>query len=251
MLGLRRAEVAQLAGVSVQYYIRMERGDLSGVSDAVLGSLAGALQLDPSERAHLVDLARAAGARRPLADRRRRPDTLPPSIQLILDGMTTVPALVRNARMDVLAANRLGLALYSPAFASPSRPVNLSRFCFLDPAATGLYADWDAFADANVALLRIEVGRNPVDTALSELVAELSTMSESFRVRWAAHAVRLHTRGSTRFHHPVVGELDLAFDTLELPDHPGLTLKAYTAAPGSDSADRLALLASGAAAQER
>lgn len=246
VLGLRRAEVAELAGVSVQYYTRLERGNLAGVSDAVLGSIADALQLDESERAHLSDLSRAAGTRRS-ARRQTRVPALPPTIQVILDGMTTVPALVRNGGMDVLAANALGTALYSAAFANPARPVNLARFCFLDPAATSLYVDWQAFADANVALLRAEAGRNPFDPGISDLIAELSTSSEAFRARWAAHEVRLHRRGTTRFHHPVVGDLDLTFDTLELPDHPGLTLKAYTAAPRSSSEDRLRLLASWAA----
>jgi hypothetical protein len=246
VLGLRRAEVAELAGVSVQYYTRLERGNLGGVSDAVVGSIADALQLDESERAHLSDLVRAASTRRP-ASRQSQVTVLPPSIQLILDGMTTVPALVRNGGMDVLAANTLGTALYSPAFAKPIRPVNLARFCFLDPAATSLYVDWDAFADANVALLRAEAGRHPFNHKLTDLIAELSTSSEAFRRRWAAHEVRLHRRGTTRFHHPVVGDLDLTFDTLELPDHPGLTLKAYTATPGSNSEDQLTLLASWAA----
>jgi hypothetical protein len=236
--------VAGLAGVSVQYYTRLERGNLAGVSDSVLGSIADALQLDESERAHLADLARAAGTRRPAGC---PTPALPPTIQLILDGMTTVPALVRNGAMDVLAANPLGTALYSPAFANPARPVNLARFCFLDPAATSLYVDWEGFANANVALLRAEAGRDPFNQALTELIAELSTSSEAFRARWAAHEVRLHRRGMTRFHHPVVGDLDLTFDTLELPDHPGLTLKAYTATPGSSADDRLRLLSSWAA----
>jgi transcriptional regulator with XRE-family HTH domain len=247
VLGLRRAEVARLAGVSVEYYTRMERGNLTGVSDAVLAAVADALQLDESERAHLVDLSEAAGSRRPWVERRRPQPDLPPSIQLILDGMASVPALVRNSAMDVLAANTLGLALYSPAFASPVRPVNLARFCFLDPAATSLYADWDAFADANVALLHTEAGRDPDDRYLTQLVEDLCTSSEAFRVRWTAYEVRLHRRGITRFWHPVVGDLDLTFDTLELAGHPGLTLKAYTASPGSESADRLGLLADWAA----
>jgi hypothetical protein len=216
------------------------------VSDAVLGSIADALQLDESERAHLSDLARAAGTPR-TASRRTTVPALPPTIRLIFDGMTTVPALVRNGGMDVLAANALGTALNSPAFANPARPVNLARFCFLDLAATSLYPDWQAFADANVALLRAEAGRNPFDEGLSNLVAELSTSSEAFRARWDAHEVRLHRRGMMRFHHPVVGDLDLTFDTLELPDHPGLTLKAYTASTGSRSEDRIRLLASWAA----
>lgn len=242
--GLRRSEVAMLARVSVEYYIRLERGNLSGVSDAVLDAIASALLLNESERSHLFDLARAAGPPAGRPRRRSNPPPLRPSLQVILDGMTTIPALVRNGRMEILAINALGRALYAPAFADPMRPVNLARFCFVEPAARSLYADWNASADANVALLRTEAGRDPFDAGLSDLVSELSTRSKDFRVRWAAHEVRLHRNGTTRFRHPTVGDLDLTFDSLDLPDQPGLTLKAYSAPPGSDTEERLRLLAS-------
>jgi hypothetical protein len=232
----------------VEYYTRIARGDLSGVSNAVLLSLAEALRLDESERSHLLDLAAAATQRRPTVRRHGSSPLVPPNVQIILDGLVAIPALVRNARMDVLATNALGRALYAPAFATPGRPVNLARFCFLDPAATDLYADWASFADANVALLRTEAGRDPFDHRLTDLIGELSTRSEPFRARWAAHQVRLHRRGPAHFHHPEVGDLDLTFESLELPDQPGLTLKAYTATPGSAADGRLRLLADWAAA---
>ncbi|NJC84931.1 helix-turn-helix domain-containing protein [Planosporangium mesophilum] len=247
--GLRRAEVAMIAGVSPDYYVRLERGNLNGVSDSVLEALARALQLDEAERAHLFDLARAANTtprtrRRPAAQRVR------PGVQQLLDAMTDAPAFVRNGRLDVLAANRLGYALYSPVFDDRARPANLARFRFLDPRAIEFYPEWDESANSAVALLRTEAGRDPYDKALTDLVGELSTRSEDFRTRWAAHNVRLHQTGLKRFHHPVVGELSLNFEAMPLPADPGLTMTAYSAEPGSASQDALRLLASWAATQE-
>jgi hypothetical protein len=158
--------------------------------------------------------------------------------------MSTTPAFVRNGRLDILAVNALGRALYAPAFDDPSRAPNLARFCFLDARAGDFYPDWDEAANTTVALLRTEAGRDPYDRALTELVGELATRSDAFRTRWAAHNVRLHRTGAKHFHHPVVGELSLAFDAMELPADPGLTLTAYTAEPGTPAAEKLALLAS-------
>ena len=250
--GLRRSEVAQLAGMSVEYYTRLERGKLSGVSDAVLDALASALQLDEAERAHLFDLARAAGS----ATRGRRQQAalsrkLRPSVQRILNGMTGMPAFVRNGRLDIVAINPLGRALYTQAFANPARPVNLARFVFLDPLATQLHPNWDASARTTVALLRTEAGRNPYDKGLTDLVGELSTRSDDFRMRWAAHDVRLHYAGTKHFHHPAVGDLVLAYDALDLPADPGLTLTVYSAEPGTAAADGLTLLASWAAVNQQ
>ncbi|MEP6648942.1 MAG: helix-turn-helix transcriptional regulator [Lapillicoccus sp.] len=246
--GLRREEVAVLAGVSPEWYSRLEKGHIGGVSDAVLDAVAQALRLDEAERDHLYDLARAA---RPTtkASRRRTPQAIRPSVQRILDAMATAPALVRNGRLDLLGINPLGRALYSPAFENPTRPVNLARFTFLDPRARGLYADWNDAANSSVALLRTEAGRDPYNRELTDLVGELATRSEEFRTRWAAHNVRLHRTGTKHFHHPVVGAVDLSFDALELPGEPGLTLTAYTAEPGSAAEDALALLASWAATE--
>jgi transcriptional regulator with XRE-family HTH domain len=248
--GLRREEVALLAGVSVEYYTRLERGNAAGASDDVLEALARALQLDEAERAHLFDLARALRER--VRDPRRRAQPkVRPSVQRILDAMTTAPAFVRNGRLDVLAINALGLALYAPVFDQPARPANFARFCFLDPRAADFYPDWNEAANTTVALLRTEAGRDPHNRALTDLVGELATRSEGFRTLWARHDVRLHHTGVKRFHHPVVGELTLAFDALDLPAETGLTLTAYSAEPGSPSEQALAFLASWAAAPDR
>jgi transcriptional regulator with XRE-family HTH domain len=240
--GLRREEVASLAGVSIDYYKRLERGKVSGVSDSVLEALAGALHLDDAERAHLFDLARAAN---PMAPRRRRPEQqrVRPVVQRILDSIGT-PALVRNARVDYLAANRLGRALYAPLFESREQPANSARFTFLDPAAVDFYADWERVANDLVAHLRSEAGRHPYDRGLSDLVGELSTRSAEFRTRWAAHNVRFHRTGTKRLHHPVVGDLDLSYETMELAADAGLNLTVYTAEAGSASQQALDILAS-------
>jgi transcriptional regulator with XRE-family HTH domain len=245
--GLRREEVALLAGVSVDYYTKLERGNARGVSDSVLESLVRALQLDEAERAHLFDLARAANSTPRSPTTARRPSgQVRPGVQRILDAMTGSPAYLRNGRMDILAANQLGQALYSPMFDSPAKPVNHARFLFLDPGSAAFFADWDRAAGDTVALLRAEAGRNPHDKALATLIGELSTRSETFRTWWAAHNVRFHRTGSKRFHHPVVGDLDLTFEALDLTAD-GLRITAYTAEPGTPSADGLKLLASWAA----
>lgn len=248
--GLRREEVALLAGVSVDYYTRLERGTATGVSESVLEALARALQLDEAERVHLFDLARSASA----APRRsrQRPAARPirPSVQRMLDAITGAPAFVRNGRMDLLAANRFGRAFYAPHFDSPHGPPNSARFIFLDPRATDFYADWEQVAADAVAVLRSEAGRDPYDRGLSNLVGELSTRSEAFRTRWAAHDVRFHDTGVKRFHHPVVGDLELTYETLELAADEGLRMFVYTAEAGSKSEQALSLLASWAATPE-
>ncbi|MEV7098768.1 helix-turn-helix transcriptional regulator [Amycolatopsis sp. NPDC051045] len=255
--GLRREEVAMLAGVSADYYTRVEKGNLAGVSDSVLDAIAGALQLDEAERVYLFDLARAANAAgRPRTgtgqQRRRSPQRVRPVVQQILDSMTTTAAFVRNGRLDILAANPLGRALYSPVFDSPTRTSevslpNLARFGFLDPAARDYFPDYDKSCHTSVAILRTEAGRDPHNRDLSDLIGELSTRSEDFRTRWAAHDVRLHRTGTKDFRHPVVGELALAFEAMELSADTGLTLTAYTARPDTPSAERLQLLANWAA----
>jgi transcriptional regulator with XRE-family HTH domain len=246
--GLRREEVAMLAGVSVDYYTRLERGHAQGASDAVLESLARALHLDEAERAHLFDLARAASTHATArAPRRPAMQQVRPSVQRILDSMTTTPAYVRNGRMDILAANLLGKALFAPVLESPAQPASAARFLFLDQSAPEFYVDWERQAQDTVAILRSEAGRNPHDRALSDLVGELSTRSESFRTWWAAHNVRFHRTGVKRFHHPVVGDLTLAYEALDLAADEGLRISAYSAEPGTPSHDALNLLASWAA----
>jgi transcriptional regulator with XRE-family HTH domain len=248
--GLRRGEVAMLAGVSVEYYTRLERGSLAGVSESVLEALARALQLDDAERAHLFDLARAAG---PGSRTRRRPaqQKIRPGVQLALDAITGAPAFVGNGRLDILAANQLGYALYSDLYASPVRPANHARFIFLDERSHQFYADWDRAANDTVAVLRTAAGRDPFDRGLTDLVGELSTRSEEFRTRWAAHNVRQHFTGVKHFRHPIVGELRLLFEAMEVSADAGLTLYVYSAEPGTPSDDALRLLASWAATNQQ
>lgn len=247
--GLRREEVATLAGISIDYYNRMERGNLGGASESVLDALATALRLDDAERAHLYDLARAA---QPSARRRRHStkQTVRPSVQWMLDSMTGSAAIAENGRLDALATNQLGRAFYSHLFDGSGRPVNFARFIFLDPRAKEFYADWERSAKDCVALLRLEAGRNPFDRELSDLVGELSTRSEEFRGHWAAHNVRLHNKGAKHFNHPLVGELELSYNRIEVPADPGLAIIAYTSEPGSRSAQAFGLLASWAATEE-
>ncbi|MGW5038860.1 helix-turn-helix transcriptional regulator [Streptomyces parvulus] len=245
--GLRRSEVAALADMSVEYYSKLERGSLAGVSPPVLEAVARALQLDDAERAHLLNLARAADGSDALTRPRRRtarPWTPHRSLQWTLDAITAGPAFVRNGRMDMLAANQLARAFYSDLHETPGNRMNLARFQFLDPAARRFYPDWDTFADVAVAILRTEAGRDPYDKDLHDLVGELSTRSKEFRGRWGAHNVRRHGTGTKRFHHPVVGDLTLAFEGLEMAAAPGLTLTVYAAEPGSASEEALRLLAS-------
>jgi transcriptional regulator with XRE-family HTH domain len=229
--GLRRSEVATLAGVSIEYYSKLERGALAGVSAGVLDAIARALQLDDAERAHLFDLAHAAGSSALVRPRRRaaKPWSPRPSLQWTLDAVTDGPAFVRNGRMDLLAANRLARAFYADVYADPQRPPNLARFAFLDQRARRFYPDWGLAADICVAILRTEAGRDPHDKELQKLVGELSTRSDEFRTRWGAHNVRHHGTGAKTYHHPIVGELTLAYEGLELAAEPGLTLTIYTA----------------------
>jgi transcriptional regulator with XRE-family HTH domain len=240
--GLRREEVAMLAGISVEYYTRIERGNTQGVSDDVLEGVARALRLDEAERAHLFDLVRStttSGAPR----RRATQERVRQSVQQILDSIAA-PAYVRNERLDILATNRIGAAVYSPVFDFPSRPVNVARFLFLSPKAPEFFDGWDTIADDAVAILRAAAGRDPYDRRLTDLIGELSTRSDEFRVRWAAHNVKFHRNGTKRLHHPVVGDLTLSFEAFELAADPGQRLNIYTAEPGSPSHDALALLAS-------
>ncbi|HEY5836083.1 helix-turn-helix transcriptional regulator [Streptomyces sp.] len=252
--GLRRSEVASLADMSVEYYAKLERGSLAGVSPAVLESVARALQLDDAERAHLLNLAQAADGSDALTRPRRRTTTRQwtphRSLQWTLDAVIAGPAFVRNGRMDLLAVNPLARALYQDVYASSQNQANLARFNFLDPASRRFYPDWDTFADVAVAILRTEAGRNPYDKDLHDLVGELSTRSDEFRTRWGAHDVRHHGTGTKRFHHQAVGDLTLAFEGLEMAAEPGLTLTIYTAEPGSSSEEGLRLLASWTATQE-
>ncbi len=247
--GLRREEVARLAGVSVDYYTRLERGNLKGVSDAVLEAISRALTLDAAEHDHLFDLARVANPVGVQPQRAQRDTPVRPELQFMLDAITTAPAFVQNNRMDLLAANALGYALYSPMLKGTTRPANFSRHIFLDPTSHDFYPDWDRAAWTNATILRREAGRNPHDKRLQALIGELSTRSERFRELWAAHDVRRHYAGQKVFHHPVVGDLELHYQTLELDRDPGLGMTIYVATPGSSTEESLRLLASWAASE--
>jgi transcriptional regulator with XRE-family HTH domain len=242
--GLRREEVATLAGVSAEYYTRVERGTVTGVSESVLNGIAHALQLDEAERAHLTNLVRAAGTIRPAPRRPATPRRVRPTVQRILDSMVLTPALVVDSRLDILAGNKLGEALYAPIFADPARPPNQARFLFLDPHASDFWRDWATNADDAVALLRASAGRDPYDRRLTDLVGELATRSEDFRTRWASHDVRSYVTGHKRIHHPLVGDLELPFETSSLGADPGQHLLLYTAEPDSRSHEALKILAS-------
>lgn len=247
--GLRRTEVAQLAGVSVEYYTRVERGNVKGVSDSVLNAISRALQLDEAERSHLFDLSRAndSNTRRKRTATQRR---VRPAIQQLLDAMSDVPAIVQNGRLDLLAANTLGKALFSVMFETieqsgePQRIPNFARFTFLNRDAVDTYPEWSKIAGEIVALLRVEAGHYPSDRELNELIGELASGSEKFSTLWAEHNVRWHSTGSKRLHHPIVGELLLNFEALQLTADPGLSLVTFTAEPGTASHQAIGLLSS-------
>ncbi len=246
--GLRREEVAMLAGMSSDYSAQMERGNLAGVSPEVLDSLALALNLDDAETDHLHDLARAAGPD-PIRRRARpsAPATVRPSLQRFLDTNTATPTVIQNRRKDIVAANPIARALYSPLFTDPSLQGNNARFTFLSPAARTFFTDWEQGANSIVASLRTDAGKHPHDKDLTDLIGELVTRSDAFRARWAAHNVKPHRSGSKRLHHPDVGDLEFDFEGMELPGTPGWTLYAYTTRPGSVTEERIAILGSLAA----
>ena len=247
--GLRREEVAMSAGISVEYYARIERGDLRGVSVEVLDALARTLHLDEAETDHLHDLAEAAG---PPARRRPREaeQVFPESLQRFVDAVS-VPVWVRDRRMDIVAANRVARALYEPVLSDPAARGNTARFVFFSPASRIFFPDWEDNASGIVATLRIYAGQSPRDKRLSDLIGELATRSDDFRVRWAAHDVRHHRTGIKRIHHPEVGDLELGYEAMDFPAHPDWFMFGYTAAPGSPSEERLRLLGSLAEEQAR
>ncbi|MEV1172497.1 helix-turn-helix transcriptional regulator [Nonomuraea sp. NPDC049784] len=240
--GLRREEIAQLAGVSVDYYIRLERGRDVNVSEAVLNAVARALQLTDDERSHLFALARPTRARpRPLPPQRVRPD-----LYRLLETLTDVPALIVGRRTDVLATNRLARALYTDFDALPQRERNMARFIFLDEAARTLYRDWKGIARTTVAALRLYAGQHPHDPQLGQLIGELSLRDPDFRRWWADHDISRRTYGTKHFHHPLVGDLTLHYEALTVAGDPDQTLGVYSAEPASPSDHTLRLLAGSA-----
>ena len=243
--GLRGGEVATLAGVSVEYYTRVERGNLRGVSDSVLNALARALRLDGTERMYLHDLARAAGpAPGARARQREARPTVRPGVARIAEGMPELPAYVMSNRLDALAANLPGRALYPEMYADPACGANVARFAFFSPAARRFYADWERMARFAVGALRIEAGKSPCDRELSNLIGELSTRSDAFRVLWGSHDVHVFRESTKRLNHPLVGDLELDQETMSLPDESGLSVVVCSAPPGTAAEDGLKLLAS-------
>jgi transcriptional regulator with XRE-family HTH domain len=236
--GLRREEVATLAGLSVDYYNQLERGNIRGASESVLNAIARALQLNDVEREHLFDLARPSPAVR---GRRGAGTSLRPSVQRVLDNLA-VPAIVFNAHHDLIAANLMGRALFAPHFEA-EKP-NLARFIFLDPRARDYYVNWPLARSMTAAMLRLEAGRDPLNHDLTALIGELSTLSPQFRTAWAEQDVHEHRTGQKTYHHPEVGEIDVTYDVFELPGEPGLAIASYSVEEGSPSAERFALLAS-------
>jgi transcriptional regulator with XRE-family HTH domain len=244
--GLRREEVAMLAGMSTDYYTRLERGNLTGVSHSVLEALARALRLDEAERAHLFNLADTANTSERAAGRpSRRPANragVRQGVQRILDTIHA-PAYARNGRMDILATNRLGRALFADAYGSGAA-FNLARYLFLDPRSQDFYREWETVAADCVAALRTEAGRNPYDRGLTDLIGELSTRSEQFRSWWATHNVKLHYTATKTMHHAIAGDLELTGEALHVPGDPGLTIITYTFEPAGPTEQALAFLAS-------
>ncbi|MCJ1709005.1 helix-turn-helix transcriptional regulator [Microbacterium sp. VKM Ac-2923] len=247
--GLRREEVAMLAGVSVDYYTKLERGAVGVVSESVLDAVARALQLTPTERDHLFHLT---GTTAPLRTASRPVRALVrPAVQRILDGLGESPAFVGTATRGIVAANALGRATYSPLYDdAPDGVPNTARYTFLNPGAKDFFIEWDTAAANLVANLRRELGSDPLNRGLQQLIDDLNRESVEFRMLWRSHDVRTHDVGIKAIRHPVVGDLHLTFEALPLPADPGQNLIIYGAEPGSETADRLRLLASWSATTE-
>jgi transcriptional regulator with XRE-family HTH domain len=242
--GLRREEVAMLAGMSSEYYIRLERGNATGVSESILDAISRALQLDDAERTHLFNLARGADlARRPSRLRSPKQTGIKPLLRQTIEAMDNVPVFIQNGRLDGVAANALGEALFAPLMDSEVSFMNAARFVFLDQRAQEFYPEWEKVAQEIVPVLRAEAGKSPFDRALTDLVGELSTRSEEFRQLWASQNVREHRTGIKRIHHPLVGDLDLQFEVMTIASEPGLQMFVFSAERGSPSQIALQLLA--------
>ena len=248
--GLRREEVAHLAGVSTEYYTQIERGKVGGVSDDVLRAVATALRLTDDETGHFFDLVRAAIPTRNVTTRKRTAgQIIPGGVQALMDSMVGSPAIVLTGSLDILAANALGRALYAPLFDRATGAPNLARFVFFDSLAEQVFPDWERTADEAVGLLQAEAARSPHSPAITQVIGELATRSEEFRTRWAAHNITAHRHGTKQFRHPEVGELTLTYNVLTLTAMPGLSLVGYTAEPDSPSAHGIQILASWTATQ--
>jgi transcriptional regulator with XRE-family HTH domain len=244
--GLRRDEVARLAGVSTEYYTRLEQGRAGNPSAEVLDALARALQLDATEREHLNDLlTRRAPVRRTPAS----PQRVRPGLYLMLQTLDHVPAFILGRRTDVLATNRLARAVLTDFDAMPATRRNLARYYLLDPEARERVGDWERIAAETVAMLRLEAGRYPNDRQLADLVGELTLQSPEFSGWWNDHRVLRRTHGAKVYHHPIAGELEFAYESFQVPGDAEQTLCVYQVEPGSATADGLRLLASWTAPQ--
>uniref|UniRef100_A0AAU2VLN5 Helix-turn-helix transcriptional regulator n=1 Tax=Streptomyces sp. NBC_00008 TaxID=2903610 RepID=A0AAU2VLN5_9ACTN len=240
--GLRREELAQLAGVSVAYYTRLEQGNSGNVSGEVLDAIARALRLSDTEHAHLTHLANPKTKKKRAAA--ARPQRLRAELQYLIDAMDSVPAYVVGRRMEILASNRMARALLGDETTLPPEERNMARIVFLDPNSRELYVDWECKAVELVSALRLCAGCWPDDPLLSALVGELSVKSEEFRTLWAAHTVQEKGYGTKRLHHPLVGDLTLSYETLKLPADQDMSLVTFHAAPGSPSEESMRLLGS-------
>ncbi|WP_405003032.1 helix-turn-helix transcriptional regulator [Kitasatospora purpeofusca] len=241
--GLRREELAQLAGVSTAYYVRLEQGNGDNVSTAVLEAIARALRLEPAEREHLLRITRPV-RRLPGRGRPMRAQQVRPELTQLLDAMDGVPAYILGRRLDVLAWNRLGNAVIGDVAALPPERRNLALHVFLEPGTRDLYLDWEGKAADLVGVLRLDAGRDPDDPRLTSLIGELSVKSEDFRRLWAEHNVLDKGHGVKELRHPMVGRLTLRYETLRPAGDPDQVLVAYHAEPDSPSAESLRLLAS-------
>jgi hypothetical protein len=240
--GLRREEVAQLAGVSTDYYARLERGKVAGASREVLEAIARALQLDQDEREHLFDLVKISQTR--TAPRRgATASTVRAGLQLVLDSIST-PAYLQNARLDRLAANRMGRALYSHPMDGSQDRFNYALWLFLDPRAHEFHRDFDAAKHNVVALLHAATAKDPYDQGLIDVIGRLSTQSEEFRNYWASHDIFRYRRGAKLLTHSQMGDLEFGYESFELPTDPGLVMLVYTVEPGSPTAEAMQILSS-------
>ena len=235
--GLRREEVALLAGISVEYYVQVERGNVRGVSEDVLAAIARALRLDDVERDHLFDLTRAV--KQTAAPRRSTATEVRVPVWRVLETITDAVAFIRNGRADFVAGNALARALYADVVGTSTRPVSLPRFVFLDPRARTFYRKWSGIAEATAGSLRAEAARDPYDRDLTDLIGELSTRSDDFRRMWATNDVTAYRSGTQYFRHPIVGDLDLDYETFDLTTDIGQSLVVYCAPAGSESQNAL------------
>lgn len=239
--GLRREEVAMLAGVSVDYYTRIERGQLKGVSESVISGLARVLNLDEAERKYLNNLvAQANEGIRPVA--KPRATSVRPSVLRLLETIQDVPAYVRNSRLEIVAANAMAKRFFSQTFDSQGARPNIAKFVYLDSRAQDFYVDWEKIATDTVGVLRAQASKDPYDRQLTDLIGELCTRSEFFAKRWAAHAVFEHKMGTKRFNHPEVGQVELFYEGFDMPQDPGLGMVTYFAAAGTTADNALKFL---------